>query len=134
MKFHHKIKTLRQINCYSYDFVGKYMNMTGSAYGNIERGDTQASHQQVNQLAALYDKNAYSLTNDEDFHLHLSETDKGKIEVRIETEGNKLTERNTQLEEENKRLRDFNDDLKYVNTKQKEIIDSYEKPRKKRVR
>lgn len=54
MRLHEKLRSLRQQKGWSQEEIGYYLNMSGSAYGCIERGETNIPLSRLEDIARIF--------------------------------------------------------------------------------
>jgi len=66
MQIHEKLKLLRQKKGWSQEQVGHYLNMSSSAYGCIERGETNIPLSRLESIAKIFEIELSDLFNSND--------------------------------------------------------------------
>lgn len=61
MQLHEKIKSLRRSKGWSQEQVAERLSMSASAYGSIERGETDVSFSRLQQIAKIFEIDLSSL-------------------------------------------------------------------------
>jgi len=61
MQLHEKIKSLRRSKGWSQEQIAEHLSMSASAYGSIERGETNVNFSRLEQLAEIFQMDLSSL-------------------------------------------------------------------------